>query len=94
MVFKKEKSYFEQQKKHLYHYWEKSRMITSDKVLKAFLEVPRELFVEPSCRDQSYADHPLPIGCEQTISQPTTVMMMLHLVPYFSKKGAILCPNL
>ena len=71
---------FEQQKQHLYHYWEKSRMITSDAVLKAFLAVPRELFVAPSNIDLSYADHPLPIGCEQTISQPTTVMLMLQLL--------------
>jgi len=42
--------------------------------------VPRELFVDPSYRHQSYADHPLPIGCEQTISQPTTVMLMLQLL--------------
>ena len=55
-------------------------MITSDPVLKAFLAVPRELFVDSSYRDQSYADHPLPIGCEQTISQPTTVMLMLQLL--------------
>tara|TARA_B100000686_G_scaffold297706_1_gene330180 strand:+ start:530 stop:1174 length:645 start_codon:yes stop_codon:yes gene_type:complete len=80
MAFKKETSNLEQQKKHLYHYWEKSRMITSDKVMKAFLAVPRELFVDPSYRDQSYADHPLPIGCKQTISQPTTVMLMLQLL--------------
>ena len=59
---------------------ENSRMITSDPVLKAFLAVPRELFVDPTYRHQSYADHPLPIGCEQTISQPTTVMMMLQLL--------------
>ena len=55
-------------------------MITSDQVLKAFLTVPRELFVDHSYRDQSYADHPLPIGYEQTISQPTTVMLMLQLL--------------
>jgi len=55
-------------------------MITSDPVLKAFLTVPRELFVDHSYRDQSYADYPLPIGCEQTISQPTTVMLMLQLL--------------
>ena len=77
---KKQNSNFEQQKQHLYRYWKNSRMITSDSVLKAFLAVPRELFVDPSYRDQSYADHPLPIGCEQTISQPTTVMLMLQLL--------------
>ena len=77
---KKQNSNFEQQKQHLYRYWKNSRMITSDSVLKAFLAVPRELFVDTSYRDQSYADHPLPIDCEQTISQPTTVMLMLQLL--------------
>ena len=77
---KKKNSNLEQQKQHLYRYWKNSRLITSDPVLKAFLAVPRELFVDPYYRDQSYADHPLPIGCEQTISQPTTVMMMLQLL--------------
>ena len=77
---KKKNSNLEQQKQHLYRYWKNSRLITSDPVLKAFLAVPRELFVDPSYRDQSYADHPLPIGCEQTISQPTTVMLMLQLL--------------
>ena len=77
---KKQNSDFEQQKQRLYSYWKNSRMITSDAVLKAFRAVPRELFVDTSYRHQSYADHPLPIGCEQTISQPTTVMLMLQLL--------------
>jgi len=77
---KNQNSNFEQQKQQLYSYWKNSRMIISDPVLNAFLAVPRELFVDPSYRHQSYADHPLPIGCEQTISQPTTVMMMLQLL--------------
>ena len=77
---KKQNSNLEQQKQHLFRYWKNSGTITSDPVLKAFLTVPRELFVDHSYRDQSYADHPLPIGCEQTISQPTTVMLMLQLL--------------
>ena len=80
MTLKKGTSDFEQQKQHLFRYWKNSRLITSDPVLKAFLAVPRELFVDHYYRDQSYADHPLPIGCEQTISQPTTVMLMLQLL--------------
>ena len=80
MVFEKENLNFEQQKQHLFNYWGKSSIITSDAVLKAFLAVPRELFVDPAYRDQSYADNPLQIGCEQTISQPTTVMLMLQLL--------------
>ncbi len=84
MAFKKEKSNFEQQKQHLFRYWQESRMITSKKVWKAFLAVQRELFVDPSYRDQSYADNPLPICCEQTISQPTTVLLMLQLLEVIS----------
>ena len=64
-------------------------MITNDPVLKAFLAVPRELFVDPYYHDQSYADHPLPIGCEQTISQPTTVMLMLQLLELLPGKRVL-----
>ena len=77
---KKQNSDLAQKKQQLYSYWKNSRMITSDPVLEAFLAVSREFFVDPSYHHQSYADHPLPIGCEQTISQPTTVMMMLQLL--------------
>jgi protein-L-isoaspartate(D-aspartate) O-methyltransferase len=38
--------------------------------------VPRHLFVPDSYRDQAYADHPLPIGYGQTISQPYIVALM------------------
>ena len=71
---------FQEQKQALYRYWERSRLITEKSVLEAFLAVPRELFVQPSLLDQTYADHPLPIGAGQTISQPTTVMLMLQLL--------------
>ena len=77
---KKQITNLKQQKQNLYRYWKDSRMINDDSVLKAFLAVPRELFVERSYLDQSYADHPLPIGSGQTISQPTTVLLMLQLL--------------
>ena len=40
----------------------------------------REFFVDFSFRDHSYIDKPLPIGLGQTISQPTTVLLMLQLL--------------
>ncbi len=46
------------------------------RVLEAIERVPRELFVEPSFADQSYADQALPIACGQTISQPFIVGLM------------------
>jgi len=70
----------EQQKQILCQNWRKNRTITSDCVMQAFLEVKREIFIEPSYHELSYADHPLPIGSGQTISQPTTVMLMLQLL--------------
>ncbi len=62
----------------------KGRDIKDPRVLEAMGRVPRQLFVEPSLRSQAYADHPLPIGEGQTISQPYIVALMtqiLHLKP-------------
>ena len=46
------------------------------RVLEAIEKVPREIFVEPSFTDQTYADQALPIACGQTISQPFIVGFM------------------
>ncbi len=53
-----------------------ARGITDERVLAAMRKVPRHLFVEEALRDQAYADHPLPIGEGQTISQPYIVALM------------------
>jgi protein-L-isoaspartate(D-aspartate) O-methyltransferase len=42
--------------------------------------VPRHEFVPPDYVDQAYADHPLPIGYGQTISQPYIVAWMTELL--------------
>jgi len=52
------------------------RGITDERVIKAMLKVPREMFVEEALQQKAYGDHPLPIGCEQTISQPFMVALM------------------
>jgi len=44
--------------------------------LKAMRKVPRHLFVPENLRSQAYRDMPLPIGFEQTISQPYMVAYM------------------
>lgn len=54
-----------------------ARGIGNPHLLAAMREVPREAFVPPEIRDQAYADRPLPIGSEQTISQPYIVAMMI-----------------
>ncbi|MDT8319271.1 MAG: protein-L-isoaspartate(D-aspartate) O-methyltransferase [Xanthomonadales bacterium] len=52
----------------------------SDQVLEAMTAVKRHEFVPANLRDQAYANHPLPIGHGQTISQPYIVAMMTDLL--------------
>jgi protein-L-isoaspartate(D-aspartate) O-methyltransferase len=52
------------------------RGIKDQRVLDVFAKVPRHLFVDPVQRHMAYSDHPLPIGLEQTISQPYIVALM------------------
>lgn len=52
------------------------RGITDQRVLKAFEDVPRHVFVPGPMDIASYGDHPLPIGEGQTISQPYMVALM------------------
>src|SRR2546428_11348794 len=56
------------------------REITDERVIAAMRRVPRHLFVEEALRDRAYGDHPLPIGEEQTISQPFIVGLMTQLL--------------
>ncbi|MBI2216357.1 MAG: protein-L-isoaspartate(D-aspartate) O-methyltransferase [Candidatus Rokubacteria bacterium] len=56
------------------------RGITDARVLEAMRKVPRHLFVEEALRERAYGDHPLPIGEEQTISQPYIVGLMSSLL--------------
>ncbi len=55
-----------------------------EKVLSVLREVPRHLFIPGRYRSEAYADHPVPIGEGQTISQPYIVAFMtgiLRLAP-------------
>ena len=54
----------------------KARGIRDVLVLQAMGAVPRELFVPSHLRDEAYDDAPLPIGYNQTISQPYIVALM------------------
>lgn len=54
----------------------RTRGIRDQAVLKALLTVPRHQFVEPYLAKLAYADSPLPIGYDQTISQPYIVAYM------------------
>ena len=49
-------------------------------IIEAFQNVKREDFMPKEVKDQANANHPLPIGFGQTISQPLTVAFMLELL--------------
>ena len=52
------------------------RGIKDLRLLQAFQKVPRHKFVTEKYSDSAYGDFPLPIGAEQTISQPYMVALM------------------
>jgi protein-L-isoaspartate(D-aspartate) O-methyltransferase len=56
------------------------RGVNDPRVLAAMRRVPRHRFVEEALRDRAYGDHPLPIGENQTISQPFIVGLMTQLL--------------
>jgi len=50
------------------------RGITDSRVLEAFRKVPRHRFASADCSPaEAHSDHPLPISCGQTVSQPYVV---------------------
>jgi hypothetical protein len=57
-----------------------ARGIQDSATLAAMRQVPRHLFVPSQYRRLAYEDTPLPIGREQTISQPYMVALMTELV--------------
>jgi protein-L-isoaspartate(D-aspartate) O-methyltransferase len=57
-----------------------ARGIKDINVLGAMTKVPRDRFVPDKYRDKAYYDAPLPIGYNQTISQPYIVALMTELL--------------
>jgi protein-L-isoaspartate(D-aspartate) O-methyltransferase len=70
---------FEQLRQTMVEKQLQSRDITDRRVLDALRKVPRHLFVPEEFRRQAYEDRPLPIGLDQTISQPYIVALMTEL---------------
>ena len=58
----------------------RGRDIVDERVLRAMERVPRELFVPDEQGDKAYADAALPIGHEQTISQPYMVARICEVL--------------
>ncbi len=66
-----------------------ARGITDEKVITAMRNVPRHLFISEALTDQAYGDFPLPIGEQQTISQPYIVAEMTQALE-LSKEDRVL----
>lgn len=56
------------------------RGVNDPRVLEAMMKVPRHHFVPQDYLSEAYADHPLPIGHGQTISQPYVVALMTQFL--------------
>ena len=60
----------------------RSGHLRTPRIIDALRKIDRKDFVIEEYKDKAYANHPLPIGFGQTISQPLTVAFMLeHLAP-------------
>lgn len=57
-----------------------NRGIRDERILEAFRRVPRHEFVPEKYRSAAYSDNPIPIGYEQTVSQPYVVAHMIQEV--------------
>lgn len=64
----------------LIHSLRVSGTLNTPRIIEAFQAIDRKNFVSPLFHDEAYANHPLPIGGGQTISQPETVAFMLELL--------------
>lgn len=67
---------YERQREEMVRRQIEARGVTDPNTLAAMRKVPRHLFVSEALRDQAYSDYPLPIGEQQTISQPFIVAEM------------------
>jgi len=75
-VFAAEPDYAAARKRMVSQLAAPGRDITNRQVLAAMASVPRHEFVPAALRSLAYGDHPLPVGFDQTISQPYIVAFM------------------
>ena len=71
---------FDQARRQMVEEQIEARGISDSRVLEAMRRVPRHEYIPPEYRASAYSDRPLPIGLNQTISQPYIVALMTELV--------------
>jgi len=65
------------------------RGIEDERVLRVMGQTPRHLFVPESYQKLAYQDHPLPIGYDQTISQPYIVALMTEFLQVTGEESVL-----
>jgi protein-L-isoaspartate(D-aspartate) O-methyltransferase len=65
-----------EQKRKLINFWLEKGVVQDERIISAFVNTPRETFLPEDLHEQAYEDHPLPTIRGQSLSQPTTVMIM------------------
>jgi protein-L-isoaspartate(D-aspartate) O-methyltransferase len=80
---------YSRQRKTMVEQQIKDRGIHNKKVLAALMSVPRHKFVPEEYKNYSYDDRPLPIGYDQTISQPFIVAYMTEILDPDSTKKVL-----
>lgn len=83
------KDTFEEDRKRMVDEQLRARGISDERILSVFGKVPRHLFVDEKERDKAYSDHPLPIGYNQTISQPHMVATMTSYLSLTGKERVL-----
>jgi protein-L-isoaspartate(D-aspartate) O-methyltransferase len=63
--------------------------IRDKKVIAAMAHIPREQFIPPESRRLAYKDGPLPIGWDQTISQPFIIAIMTEALELKGKEKVL-----
>ncbi|MEK6941715.1 MAG: protein-L-isoaspartate O-methyltransferase [archaeon] len=72
--------FFWKKRKELVNEMKTDGAVSSKKTEEAFLKVKRELFVPPCLEKEAYENTALSIGFGQTISQPSTIAVMLEML--------------
>lgn len=80
-----EEKEFELKRRNLVMHLKSSGAVKSALIEEAFAKVKREFFLPLNQKPYAYADQAMPIGFNQTISQPSTIAVMLELLEL--KKG-------
>ena len=71
----------------LINFWREKGV--EERILQAFLACPRELYVSPDLLNEAYDDKPLPTLRGQSLSQPTTIMVMTQALQVVLRQTCI-----